>query len=465
VRAFLLTVFVVDDLAALVVIAVVYSNGIEMVPALFSVVVFGGVIAATVLSISQRWVYAALGVLMWAALVRSGVEPVVAGLAIGLAATAYTPSRVALEEATGLVRRFREQPTAELARSATAGLTSTLSPNARLQTFFHPWTSYVIVPLFALANAGVVINGDFLAEAFTSPVTLGILIGYVVGKPVGLLATTWLVGRVTGGRVAPPVGWAAVAGSGTLAAIGFTVSVLIATLAFDGRLLDEAKLGALSAVVAGSVLTWAVYRVTATLPPARRARVLLGTSQQLIDLIPAVDPDRDHVRGPAEASVTVVEYGDFECPYCGQAEPVVRDLLTDTDIRYVWRHLPLTDVHPAAQLAAEAAEAAATQGAFWAMHDLLLQHQDDLRPKDLVRYAAELGLDADRFHDDVMRHVHAARVAQDVESADLSGVSGTPTFFVNDQRHYGAYDIGNLKAAVKTARLRATTASSSGRTP
>ena len=181
---------------------------------------------------------------------------------------------------------------------------------------------------------------------------------------------------------------------------------------------------------------------------------MLGTSQQMLDLIPAVDPERDHIRGPAQASVTVVEYGDFECPYCGQAEPVVRELLSDTDIRYVWRHLPLTDVHQSAQLAAEAAEAAAAQGMFWPMHDLLLHRQDALQPKDLVRYAAELGLDPDQFHQDVMHHVHTARIAQDVESADLSGVSGTPTFFINDQRHYGAYDIETLKAAVTTARLR-----------
>jgi protein-disulfide isomerase len=233
------------------------------------------------------------------------------------------------------------------------------------------------------------------------------------------------------------------------------VSLLIASLAFDGKQLDEAKFGALSAVVVASILTWAVYRLTAMLSPARRARALLGTAQQMLDLIPAVDPARDHIRGPAEASVTVVEYGDFECPYCGRAEPVVRSLLADTDIRYVWRHLPLTDVHPAAQLAAEAAEAAAAQGMFWPMHDLLLQRQEDLRPKDLVRYAAELGLEPGQFHEDLLRHVHGARVAQDVESADLSGVSGTPTFFINDQRHYGAYDIASLQAAVKTARLRA----------
>jgi protein-disulfide isomerase len=153
--------------------------------------------------------------------------------------------------------------------------------------------------------------------------------------------------------------------------------------------------------------------------------------------------------------VTIVEYGDFQCPNCGQAEPVVRDLLTDDDIRYVWRQLPLTDVHPQADLAAEASEAAAAQGKFWEMHDLLLDRQDRLRITDLLQYADELGLDRDQFHDQVKRHVFAGRVAQHVESADLSGVSGTPTFFINGQRHYGAYDIQTLTTAVKTARIRA----------
>ena len=319
--------------------------------------------------------------------------------------------------------------------------------------------------MFALANAGIALDVGFLGRAFHSPVTLGILVGYVVGKPLGVVVTAWFVVRMSRGRIRPPVGWAAVLGSGTLAGIGFTVSLLIATRAFHGDRLAEAKLGALSAVVVSSGLTWAVYRGAGRLSPARRARALLGTSQQMVDLIPAVDPRRDHIRGPKEASVTVVEYGDFECPYCGQAEPVVRDLLADTDIRYVWRHLPLIDVHPAAQLAAEASEAAAAQGLFWPMHDLLLERQDALRPQDLVRYAAELGLDADQFHDDLMHHVHTARIARHVESADLSGVSGTPTFFINDQRHYGAYDIETLKAAVKTARLRSKIASPENPSP
>jgi protein-disulfide isomerase len=422
--------------------------------------VFAAVMA---LHVPYRIVYAVLGIVVWGALLASGVDPIVSGLAIGLTASAYSPGRSDLEEATGLFRLFREQPTPELARSATTGLTSTLSPNARLQHFYHPWTSYLIVPLFALANAGIVLNGSFLAHAYTAPVTLGILIGYLAGKPVAVVATSWVITRMTSGRIRPPVGWAAVLGSGTIAGIGFTVSLLIATRAFHGTQLDEAKLGALSAALGASLVTWTVYRITGLLSPTRRAAALLGRADQLVDLVPEVDPDRDHIRGPATASVTVVEYGDFECPYCGQAEPVVRDLLADTDVRYVWRHLPLTDVHPQAQLAAEASEAAAAQGAFWPMHDLLMSRQDNLRPTDLVKYAAELGLDPDRFHTDLKRHEHAARIARDVESADLSGVSGTPTFFVNEQRHYGAYDIQTLTVAVKTARARAGIAPARGR--
>jgi Na+/H+ antiporter NhaA len=455
VRVFLLTVFVVDDLIALLVIAVVYSENISLMPLVIAIAAFAAVLVAAVLKLRHPVIYVALGIVTWTALLTSGVDPVVAGLAIGLTASAYSPGRDELEQATGLFRLFREQPTPELARTATVGLTSTLSPNARLQHFYHPWTSYLIVPLFGLANAGVTIDANFLSRAISSPITLGIIAGYVVGKPLAVIVTSSALARFSGGRIRPLVGWAGVAGSGTIAGIGFTVSLLIATLAFDGPELAEAKVGLLSAVVLSSAITWVVFRFARMLSPARKAKALLGDVDQLVDLIDPVDPARDHIRGPASASVTLVEYGDFECPYCGLAEPVVRDLLQDDDLRYVWRHLPLTDVHPRAQIAAEASEAAAAQGHFWEMHDLLLANQDDLLPKDLMAYAERLGLDPQRFHDDVKRHVAAARVAQDVESADLSGVSGTPTFFINGQRHYGAYDVPTLTTAIKTARARA----------
>ena len=453
-RVFLLTVFVVDDLAALLVIALVYSESIVVMPLILAVGVFAFFHVALRFRVRQRWLYALMGLVIWAALLESGIDPVVAGLAIGLSATAYSPNRGDLEEATGLVRRFREEPTPEYARQATAGLRATLSPNARLQTFYHPWTSYVIVPLFALANAGIGLDRDFLGHAYTTPVTLGVLIGYVVGKPVAVAATSWVVTWLSRGRVRPPIGWAAVIGSGTISGIGFTVALLIATRAFHGARLEEAKLGALSAAVVASVLTWVVYRLTELLPANSRDKALLGDMTLIQDLIPAVDIERDHVRGPVDGAVTVIEFGDFQCPHCGEAEPVVRELLADTTIRYVWRHLPLTDVHPQAQLAAEASEAAAAQGAFWPMHDLLLAHQDALRLKDLLSYAGALGLDLDRFQDDLRRRKHEARVAQDVESADLSGVSGTPTFFINGQRHFGAFDLASLTAAVTTARAQ-----------
>jgi Na+/H+ antiporter NhaA len=456
-RAFMLTVVVVDDIVALVVIATVYSGSLRYVPLIVAFALYVVIFVLHKTSLRIGFVYVALGAAAWVGLLKAGVEPVVIGLAMGLLPFAYPASRTSLERATERFREFREQPTAELARSATAQLRAATSDNERLQQLFHPWTSYVIVPLFALVNAGIAINGSFLARGFSSPITLGILFGYVVGKPVGIFGTSWLLARLTRGRLQPPVGWAAVAGGGTIAGIGFTVSLLVATLAFHGGRLDEAKLGILSAALGASVLTWLVFRATERLPRRLRIRALLGTAEQLTDLYIDVDPERDHIRGPREgAPVTVVEYGDFECPYCGQAEPVVRELLRDfADVRYVWRHLPLNDVHLDAQLAAEAAEAAADQGAFWEMHDHLLDHQDALRPEDLVAYALELGLDVDRFSEQLRTHGGAGRIAEDVDSADLSGVSGTPTFFINGQRHYGAYDIDTLSAAVHAAGARA----------
>jgi Na+/H+ antiporter NhaA len=460
-RAFMLTVVVVDDIVALVVIATVYSGSLRFVPLVVALVLYAVVLVLHGIRMRVMPVYLVLGVAGWVGLLKAGIDPVVIGIAMGVLPFAYPAPRSNLERATERFREFREQPTAELARSASAELRAATSTNERLQQLFHPWTSYAVVPLFALANAGIPIDGGFLARGLRSPITLGILFGYVVGKPVGIFGSTWLLSWLSRGRLKPPVGWAAVAGGGTIAGIGFTVSLLVATLAFHGAQLEEAKLGILGAALGASILTWLVFRATARLPRRLRIRALLGTAEQLTDLYIDVDPERDHTRGPSEALVTVVEYGDFECPYCGMAEPVVRELLRDfADVRYVWRHLPLNDVHQNAQLAAEAAEAAADQGSFWEMHDLLFDHQDALRPPDLLDYARQLGLDVERFTDDLSEHKGAARIAEDVDSADLSGVAGTPTFFINGQRHYGAYDIATLTVAVQAAGARAVLATS-----
>jgi Na+/H+ antiporter NhaA len=455
-RVRLLSIVVFDDLVALLVIATVYTGRVEIIALAVAGGFFAVLLALRFAPIAWRGSAAAFpAVGLWVALHESGVDPLLAGLAVGLAVSAYPPARTDLERATELTRSFREQPTPELARSAQLGVQSAISPNERLQYRLHPWTSFVIVPLFALANAGIHVDGDLLGDAATSPITLGILVGYVVGKPVGIVATIWLGARVTGLR--PALSWPVIFGGGIVGGIGFTVSILIATIAFDGQQLDEAKLGVLAAAIAASLLSWVVFRAIGRLPTEMRARQLLGTAEDMLDLSDDVDPERDHIRGPNSAAVTLVEYGDYQCPYCGQAEVVIRELLDDfgDELRYVWRHLPLNDVHSNAQMAAEATEAAAAQGSFWPMHDKLLASQDELTPRDLKRHAEELGLDIERWWDELRRHEHADRIAEDVASADSSGVAGTPSFFINGIRHQSAYDLATLTRAVRTARGRA----------
>lgn len=453
-RVFLLSIVVVDDLVALLVIATVYTSHVRPTALLAALAVFAGVLVIRAAGVRRAPIYFAVGVALWVAVLESGIDPVIVGLVMGLLAYAYPAARIDLDRATQLFRDFREQPTPELAREARLGVDLAISPNERLQRVWHPWTSYAIVPLFALANIGIEIRGGLLEDALTSPVSLGIFFAYVVGKPVGILSASWLATR-NGLRL--PVTWPGLAGAGVAAGIGFTVSLLIAALAFQGSELEEAKLGVLAAALCSALLAWLVARVVRRLPDELRSRQFARTAEAIVDLAAPVDLQRDHIRGSDDAQVTLVEYGDFECPNCGQAEPVVRELLSEfgQDLRYVFRHLPLADVHPRAQLAAEAAEAADDQDAFWAMHDHLFEHQDALEPKHLISYAEQLGLDVERFTEQLRRHEHAGRIASDVDDADLSGVSGTPTFFINGLRHQGAYDIGTLTAAVSLAQRRA----------
>lgn len=163
--------------------------------------------------------------------------------------------------------------------------------------------------------------------------------------------------------------------------------------------------------------------------------------------------ERDHVRGSDDAPVTLVEYGDFECPYCGDIYPIVRRILNrvGTRVRFVFRHFPLTEQHPHAQQAAEAAEAAGAQGRFWEMYDMLYQHQDALSRADLIGYAEELELDTERFADELDRGVYEERIREDFMSGIRSGANATPTFYVNGERYDGAYEFEPLLGAIADA--------------
>ena len=166
-----------------------------------------------------------------------------------------------------------------------------------------------------------------------------------------------------------------------------------------------------------------------------------------------VSETRDHISGPRSAPVTLVEYGDYECSYCGEAYGILKELRARVgeQVRLVFRNFPLTQVHPHAERAAEAAEAAAAQGRFWPMHDVLYEHQDALKDDNLLAYAAEVGLDLDRFQVNLAQGTHLERIREDFMSGVRSGVNGTPTFFVNGHRHDGSWDLRSLTALVTTA--------------
>ena len=439
-RIFLLTLTVIDDVVAVSVIGVVYSDHLE---ATWLALCCALLVALVLLDRFAGWratPYVVLTVVLWFATVQSGLHSSIAGMLAGLCIAARSPDRDVVETAASRFRAFRQSPRVDVGRSARQSLARAISVNERLQSLLHPWISYAVVPVFALANAGVDLRGGVLGEALRSPVTWGVVLGLVLGKPLGVAGASLLGARLGFGRLPQGVRAGHVTGGGALSGIGFTVSLLIAGLAFDSaELQDQATVGVLLAAVLATLLGWLLFQA---------GRVLRGEGDADLPrtLAEPVDPGRDHLRGPADAPLTLVEYGDFECPFCARATGVARELREQLgdDLRYVFRHLPLHDVHEHAELAARASVAADRQGRFWDLHDLLFRHQDELELEDLVGYAGHLGLDVEQFVRDLDREDVHARVRADVASAEASGARGTPTFFVNGRRHVGPFDAATL---------------------
>jgi protein-disulfide isomerase len=179
----------------------------------------------------------------------------------------------------------------------------------------------------------------------------------------------------------------------------------------------------------------------------------VSTTQWAPELTLPVSVDRDHIQGSGDAAVTLLEYGDYECPFCGAAYPIVKEVQSRMGdrLRFVFRNFPITTSHPHAERAAEAAEAAASQGKFWEMHDLLYENQKRLDDTDLHGYAQQLGLDVGAFDQDLAGHALAERVREDFMSGVRSGVNGTPTFYINGLRHDGGYQLEILLAALERA--------------
>jgi Na+/H+ antiporter NhaA len=452
-RIFLLTLVIIDDVAAISVIAIFYSTNLQLTAlgAGIGLLVVMGVLRGR--GVERPVVYALLALAIWYAALQAGVHPTVAGVAIGLLTGAHPPRRSTLEGATAAARDFRQQPTPDLATVAARRIRMSISPNDRLQHTLHPWSSFVVVPLFALANAGIDLSGNLLERAFASPVTLGVILGLVVGKTLGIPIGAWIGTRGWLGGLPLSVSWPSLVAASSVGGIGFTVSLLIADLSFDGATLEAAKLGVLGASLLAAILTVVMFHLLGMLPRDWLSRFEAHAAPPLHDLAVPVNGVHDHIRGALEAPVTLVEYGDFECPHCLRAYPILKELQAKygDQLRVVFRNLPLPDVHPDAALAAEAVEAAGAQGKFWEMHDTLYEHAGALQLPSLLRYAGEIGLDVPTFEADLRSGRYARRVERDVATAEASGVAGTPAFFINRIRYRGAYDLASLSVAIDRA--------------
>lgn len=448
VRLFLLTLAVVDDVGALVAIAVFYSDNIQVAPLVVAVALLAALALVRYLPKGHGPAYAVLGAALWIALYMAGIHPTLAGVAVALLIPVFTPERAPVERAVQQIRAFRQSPNSRYARAASRSLRDSISINERLQTAVGPAVSFVILPLFALVNAGVRLDGPSLTAALRSPLTWGIVAGLVVGKFVGITGATWLIRRTGLGVLAPGLSLRRIAGGAALSGIGFTISLFIVDIAIDDPARqDQARIGVLAASVLAFALGWAIFRITDWLSPPEPVG---------LKLLRPIEPERDHVRGRPDAPLTLVEYGDFECPFCSRVTGAIDEVRAHfgDELLYVWRHFPLERAHPRAFDAARASEAAALQGRFWEMTHELFTHQDDLEWSDIYRYAVAAGCDIEQFDQDVRVHSSKVlhRVTDDAEDADAMDLNATPTLFVNGKRHRGPWDAASLIRALEASR-------------
>ncbi|PFG31721.1 Na+/H+ antiporter NhaA [Paramicrobacterium agarici] len=443
-RVFLLAMAVVDDIGALAIIALIYTDDLQILPLAIAAVGLAGIFFTRYLRAGRGPTYGILSVIVWLAFLASGVHPTLAGVAIALLVPVYRPNRRDVEHALSLTQTFRQSPNSQYARAAANSLRESISINERLQSAYAPVIAYAIIPLFALANAGVRINGEILADAVRSPIMWAIVVGLVVGKFVGIFGMVWLTRVFRVGSLGPGLTLRRIAGGSLLSGIGFTISLFIVGLAIsDTEVQNIARVGVLTASVIAFAASALFFRISERSTPSSD----IGHT-----LVRPVDPARDHVYGPEDAPYTLVEYGDFQCEFCLKATGAVREVQRELgdNVRYVWRHAPLSAYHPNAVAAAEASEAAFRQGKFGEFMRSLFADQEHQQPADMLRRADELGLDIDRFESDLNSAEVAARVRDDAFDAEAMEISAVPTFFVNGVRHVGPFDAASLIRALES---------------
>ncbi|WP_282944085.1 Na+/H+ antiporter NhaA [Cellulomonas endometrii] len=449
-RLFLLTLAVVDDVGALAVVALAYTDELRLGPLAVAGVATLAIAGLRHLRVWRGLVYLVLAAVTWVAVLESGVHATIAGVAIGLAMPVYPPRREKVEAAMDAAVRFSRAPNPRRGRDAALRIARAVSVNERLHTLYAPYVNLVVVPVFALANAGVALDGPTLRSAAVSPVTWAVVVGLVGGKLFGITLGTRAAVALRLGRLAPGLHTRHLVAGGLVSGMGFTISLFIVDLALtDPVLRADARIGVLAASVLAALLATGAFALAARTDRHRH------TAPD--PLIRPVDPARDHLRGDPGAPTRLAVYASFAFPDAGRAVETVEELRSELGDRLVFtfRHLPTDD--PVALEAAQAAEEAAAQGRFWPMHDALAARTGRLTSREVRRCGAEAGLNLDRLDDALRRGTHLARVTEDVADAATMRLPGPPAFFVDDRRYDGPVDVDELRAALLAGAASPTT--------
>lgn len=441
-KIFLLALAVIDDIAALVVIALVYSEQVHVAPLAVAAGCLAVIVVLQRMGVWRAWPYVGMGVATWFAVYASGVHATLAGVLIALIMPVYQTRRQDLALSAVAFRLFRQAPAPSVAASLRDAVTHAIPLNQRLSTALIPFVNYGVVPLFALTNAGVPVTADGLAAAFTSRLTWAIVISLVLGKTVGIWAVSMLVARLSPSSRLPGVDGPRVAGLAGLCGMGFTISLLVASMALpEGPQQDHARIGIITASMLALLVSVALFGL------GNRFRPLSPPAGELLPR--AVDPASDHVRGPADAPVTVVVYGSMSPFFRTSTASALRDLCrrSPEQVRLVFRHRRTGDESDAA---AYALEAAAGQGTFWEFYDALTTRIGPLDRDSILEIAGELGLDAEAFISRIADSTDEAHILDD--ALDVEGIELAPALavvYVGGRRLDGPVNVVTLLAAVR----------------
>lgn len=448
-RVFLLALAVVDDIGALLVIAFVYTGALDIVWTLIALGIAAVVFVAQRRQVWRGGVYLALGLLLWLAVLQSGVHATIAGVVLALLLPVFPPQRESVSRTEELTQRFRRSPNAAKGKAAAEGILSSVSVNDRFQLTLARTVTFAVVPVFALANAGVLITGESLHHAFTSTLTWGIIVSLIAGKFFGVLLAPFFGRLLRLGELPAGLKTRHIASGALLTGIGFTISLFIVDLAVkDPVAQSDARIG----VIAGSLLA----AVLGSGALALTARYDAAHAPKRTELSRPIDPRRDHLIGSPAARCSLVEYGTFGAFDDLPAEDVVTQVLDhyEGDLVFVFRHLrPEGDGTPEQTPEALEAVAAQSPGLFWAMRSELnrMSEHDALDDRQILRAAVNIGANLSRLEDDLRRSEWRGRVSEDYLDAETLGLTRRPTFFVN-----GLIYSGPLEAAAIIAELEST---------